>query len=309
MTASLAPLLAAASAASGVLALLGWARYLRLRHGLHLRLHGSGPRLARMLLPAWLDRLDATRPLRLLTAALADAGLRLRPSAALALALLTLGLGLRLAAWLTGFPSLLLLPFCGAAALHGGKRLLRHLWEQSAVAAEVQLVEACRLLSGALRAGLSVPQGLGVVAAQLPPPAGAHFRRLCGELALGVPLEGALADLCRRLPSRALRLFALAIALNRRMGGDLPSALAQLGRTLAERQQVQAAVAAATAEPRFVAVLLPVMPLAIAVLLNALIPGFLRPLFTPWGLLLLAVCTVLQWIGLAAVRRVTRIPL
>ena len=302
-----AELLAATAGAAGALALLFWVRYLRSRRILRQRLLAVASRPSAALPALWVDRHASLPPLRPLAPLRSATRRPRRPAVALALALVAVLTAAQAAAALTGLSPLPLLPACAAAAIYGARRLRRHLRQRDAAAAEAQLVEACRLLSGALRAGLSVPQGVAVLAAQLPAPAGGHFRRLAGELALGVSLETALAEFHQRLPSRSLRLFGLALSLNHRMGGDLAGVLADLGRTLAERQQVQAAIAAATAEPRFVATLLPVMPVAIALLLNALIPGFLRPLFTTWGLLLLAACIALQWFGLLAVRRVTRI--
>lgn len=170
-----------------------------------------------------------------------------------------------------------------------------------------QLSEVARLLSSALKAGLTIPQGIDAVGKRLAPPAGPEFRRVSGELNLGVPLADALASLQRRSPGKEVGLLCTAMLIHREVGGDLASAFQDMATTLAERDAVNAEIQTITAEGRFVSLMLPFMPIFGALILNMVIPNFLLPLFTPVGLIVLAVFAGLQLLGLALIRLVANV--
>lgn len=170
-----------------------------------------------------------------------------------------------------------------------------------------QLGEVARLLSSALKAGLTVPQGIELVARRLPAPAGIEFRRVSGELRLGVPLGQALEGLRQRSPGKDVNLLCTAIMIHREVGGDLAHGFEEMARTLAERDAVNLEIQSLTAESKFVSTMLPLMPVMAALILNMMIPGFLMPLFTPAGLIVMAVFGAVQLVGLLLIRAIARI--
>lgn len=62
-----------------------------------------------------------------------------------------------------------------------------------------QLGDVCRMLGNAARSGLTISQGIDLVAKEIPEPAGTEFKRISHELKLGVSLESALKSTQKRI--------------------------------------------------------------------------------------------------------------
>ncbi|WP_438431167.1 type II secretion system F family protein [Gorillibacterium sp. sgz500922] len=170
-----------------------------------------------------------------------------------------------------------------------------------------QLPEVCRLMASCLRAGLSVPQSIEMVAKEIAPPSGALFRTMTGELKMGMTLEGVIERLNERVSSQDLHLITQTILIQRRVGGNLSEALDHLARTLEERERVNLEIRNQTAESRFIAVTLTAMPAVILIMFNLVFKGFLKPLFTLPGLILAGVIVGLFAGGLLLIRKVTNV--
>lgn len=170
-----------------------------------------------------------------------------------------------------------------------------------------QMAEAARILANSVRAGLSVWQGLTVLARELSPPLGPLIQRTVHEIQLGASLEEALDELADRIDSPDLRLLVTTILLQHELGGDLAGALDAVAGALVERRMVEGEVRTLTAEQRYAAAMLPVIPLAGLLMLNLGHPGFIRVLAQPLGLVLLAVSGALQGLGFYLIHRTARI--
>lgn len=171
-----------------------------------------------------------------------------------------------------------------------------------------QLPEVAWILANAVRAGLTVPQGLALVTRELPNPAGAVFGTISAQLNLNQPLQQTLADAQTQFAeSREMRLLILTILTHHRSGGNLAKALDVLAHTLAERKGINEEILSATAGARSSAVILPVMPILCTAMMNAAIPGYLNQLFTVWGLVILIPVLFLQWLAYAIIRQLSDI--
>lgn len=193
------------------------------------------------------------------------------------------------------------LPFWGGYLL---RRLRRGRYAEKV---NSQLPEVARLLSSALRAGLSVQQGIERVAMEVKPPAGAEFRRVYQEQRLGAELPESLQAMARRIGSREVALLANTILLQREAGGDLAATLDDMAETLAARATTHQEIRSLTAESRFVALVLPFLPFLGALVMNMFIPGFLNPLFTGPGLLVLGIFVLIQLLAFVIIRKITDI--
>jgi tight adherence protein B len=189
----------------------------------------------------------------------------------------------------------------------GGRYLLRLRRGSHSQAVGRQLPEAVRMLSNALHAGLSIRQGLTRLGQELPAPLGSMIRRAVREMQLGSSLEEALDGLTRRVDSRDMQFVVTTILLQHEVGGDLAGALEQIAAALVERQIVEGEVQTATAEQRYVAMILPIVPVGGLFLLNLGRPGYIEVLFRPLGLVLLAVSILLQVAGFLLIHRAARI--
>lgn len=170
-----------------------------------------------------------------------------------------------------------------------------------------QLPEVCRMMSNTIKAGLTLHQGINAVSKELPAPAGAEFKVVTQELSFGDNFDEALTRMTQRIESEELKIFVNAIIIQRRVGGNLAQVLGMMANTLEERARVLKEVDTITAESKYIAVLLPLLPVAMVVIMNLVIPGFLNPLFTPLGLILLAVVVLLQVTGFFMIRQIAKI--
>jgi|GEM_PF-964351 len=170
-----------------------------------------------------------------------------------------------------------------------------------------QLPEAARVLANGLRAGLSLYQAFGSTARELRAPLGPLIQRVVHEMQLGASIEEALDNLLKRVDTPDLRFMVTTILLQHEMGGDLAGALDSVASALVERMTVESEVLTLTAEQRYVAMVLPVIPVLGILIMNAGKPGYMEVLTRPLGLILLAVSGGLQVLGFVLIYRTSRI--
>ncbi|NJN44316.1 MAG: secretion system protein F, partial [Anaerolineae bacterium] len=84
-----------------------------------------------------------------------------------------------------------------------------------------QLPDMLNLAVNGLRAGYSTMQALEAVSKELPQPICDEFRRVVREMQIGIPMEEALDNLLRRIPSADLDLIITALNIQREVGGNL----------------------------------------------------------------------------------------
>ncbi len=170
-----------------------------------------------------------------------------------------------------------------------------------------QLPEACRLLSSAARAGLSIPQGLELAVKELPAPIRNELEIVVQELQLGRHLEGALQELLKRVFSQDLHVFVNALIIQQRSGGDLARVMAQMASTMEERKIISQIIRSVTAQARYSAYLLPVISIFIVFMMSRMIEGFFDLFTTFFGMIIAGIFVVLQIIGVLLVRKISNI--
>lgn len=168
-----------------------------------------------------------------------------------------------------------------------------------------QLPEVCRLLGNSLRAGMALNQGMALLAKDMPQPASLEFQLVYKEMLLGVEFEKALEAFRCRINSRDCDLFVGAILIQRKTGGNLAQVLEDIAMTMEERFFLQQTVKTATAEAKYTAFLLPLLPTLLMIMMNIMIEGFLRPIFTIPGLVLVGVFLAVQLTAYIAVKKIT----
>jgi len=195
-----------------------------------------------------------------------------------------------------------------AIVLEGGKRLLFLLRKNKMKQRLVeQLPEICRTLANATRSGMTLTQGINMVAQEAAEPAKGEFRRLAQEISLGIDFNAALKAMEKRLESREFQLFVATLLIQKKAGGNLYSVLDEMGQTLEDRKILLQEIKTMTAEQRYVAYMVPVLPIFLVLMMNNVIDGFIDPLFSGIGIILLLFFlggTVLTFI---LVRKVTNI--
>jgi tight adherence protein B len=204
-------------------------------------------------------------------------------------------------------------PLAGAACAAGGPlgvgrlvRARRERWRAELVRAAPG---AARALADALAGGHAVRGGLAVVAeGGVPGAAGAELRAAARALALGARTEHVLERLRGRAGAPAWDTIVAAILLQRDAGGDLAGLLRSIASGLEEAARVEADARSATAQARFTAWLVALLPVGAAALAELADPGYvvtlLRAPLAPWLLGAAAVC---QLAACALINRIARV--
>jgi tight adherence protein B len=221
---------------------------------------------------------------------------------------LTLGMAGFYALLLTGALPLAL-SLAGALALASVPTLvIRSRRAQRFRAVEQQLPEALDYLSRALLAGHSLPMSLELLAEECDPPLSAELRKTIDEYNLGASLEGALRNLTVRLPSVDILFFVTAIQTQSRTGGSLNDLLENLAETIRERITLKQQVRALTANGRMTAVVLSVLPFAVAGTMMYINPDYFDLLLShPFGPAALIVAVCAQIAAYLVIRRIVDI--
>jgi tight adherence protein B len=173
-----------------------------------------------------------------------------------------------------------------------------------------QLVDVLVLMTGAVRAGYSLPQAIEVVSKELKAPVSEEFRRVRHEIGLGLSLSQALTNLVARMENDDLYLVVTAININSQVGGNIVTMLEAVTETIRERIRLFAEVRVLTAQQRFGSYILTFLPIAMVAALLFINPTYMMRLFKPHQPILLCIpigALIMVIIGNFAVRRLARI--
>ena len=142
-----------------------------------------------------------------------------------------------------------------------------------------QLGDMLNLMVNGLRAGYSTMQAMEAISKELPAPISDEFRRVVQEMQLGVPMETALDNLLRRIPSDDLDFVVTAINVQREVGGNLSEILDSISYTIRERVRIKGEIRVMTAQVRASGTLLSIIPMALALILWFMNPDYLLSFF------------------------------
>ncbi|HMK13198.1 MAG TPA: type II secretion system F family protein [Acidimicrobiales bacterium] len=171
-----------------------------------------------------------------------------------------------------------------------------------------QLPDTLQLLSGSLRAGYSLQQGVEAVSQEVEDPMGRELRRVMVEARLGRPLETALDDAAARMGSPDFEWAVMAIRIQREVGGNLAELLMIVSETMLQRERLRRDVKALTAEGRISAIVLALLPPLLGFAMYVINPDYIRTLFdTTVGNLLILGGIVLALIGFFWMKKVIEI--
>jgi tight adherence protein B len=173
---------------------------------------------------------------------------------------------------------------------------------------ERQFPEVIDLLSRSVRAGHSFAAGLEIASTDLPDPVSTEFRITFDEQRFGLPLREALLSLCERVPLVDVRLFVIALLVQKETGGNLAEILDKLSHVIRERFRIAGEVRIRTAQGRLTAGLLMALPVVMLLVLHFMDPDYVNVLFVDrLGQLMLISAAVLQMIGMMLVWKIVSI--
>jgi len=142
-----------------------------------------------------------------------------------------------------------------------------------------QLPENLDVLASALRAGHSLAGAMGVVADEAPEPSKREFRRVVTDESLGIPLDEALEVTAQRMQNPDIDQVAILALVQREAGGNTAEVLDQVTTNVRARMDVRRLVTVLTAQGKFSAVVVGLVPLGIFLFIMLANPHQLDPLF------------------------------
>lgn len=185
--------------------------------------------------------------------------------------------------------------FGSAAGLFATLRIMRA--RRTARFAE-QLPDVLDVIVRSLRAGHPFPVSIGLVAREMPDPAGSEFGAMMDEITYGRDIPTALENLCERVAVEDLVFLSAAVSVQVQTGGNLGEILSRLSSLIRERFKMRRKARALSSEGRFSAVALSSFPVIMFGMLNVLSPTYYGQV---WGQpafnLALMCCALLLIVG------------
>lgn len=176
---------------------------------------------------------------------------------------------------------------------------LQHLRNQRMAHISQALPDALDLMARSMQAGHAFTSALQVAAKDCAPPLSHELRAVFEEINFGVGATQALQALSARVASEDVRYFVVAVVIQNETGGNLAEVLKNTAQLIRERQKLAGVVRVLSSEGRISAVILSILPFALAAVMTLLNPGFISKLWSdPIGLQLVYVSLVMMAVGI-----------
>lgn len=157
---------------------------------------------------------------------------------------------------------------------------------------QLQMVDALNLLANGIRAGLTMPQAIGMVVDELPAPVSQEFNLVLQQAKIGVPLDEALENLKKRLYTEDNEMFVTSVNILRETGGNLAEVFDTITLVIRERVRLQLKIDTYVASGKIQAYIIGCMPFAMIIMFGTGDPDYFPLLFgTVLGIVaLLLIC-------------------
>ncbi len=201
------------------------------------------------------------------------------------------------------FVAALATPVVAKLILNRKERKRTELFEKQLTQAEMQIAEN-------LRSGLSVARSLRTVSEQTKDPLKKQFEAVYNEITYSsTTLPQALSNMATRTANKDVELLATVIKVQDETGSDLSDSLEFLSDTLAKRTEMRNSVKVALSEIKMTIKIVACMPAAALLVVCAFYEGYSEFYQSTAGLIMLAVCAVVEVIALAILGRMSNIKL
>lgn len=171
-----------------------------------------------------------------------------------------------------------------------------------------QLGDMLSMVASALRAGFSFVQAVEIVSKEMAAPMSVEISKLIREINVGVPMETALEDINRRVECPEFELITTAVLIQRQVGGNLAQILDNISDTINERIRMKREVLALTAQGRMSAVVLALLPIALAAFLFSMHHDYFDPLLaSPMGKIAIGIALLMELLGYLVIKKIVDI--
>jgi tight adherence protein B len=186
--------------------------------------------------------------------------------------------------------------------------ILKFLAKRRSKKFEAQLPDVLMLVASGLSTGFSLSQALDAIARDAAEPLAKEFSRALAETRIGADLGDALERMADRMESTNMRWTAMAIRIQREVGGNLGETLRTTAGTLREREGLERMVKTLSAEGKLSAYILIAMPIGVFLYLLKINHDYVAMLWTrPQGVMMLVAGLIFMGIGIVWMRKVVKV--
>lgn len=125
---------------------------------------------------------------------------------------------------------------------------------------EIQLLDSLLILSGSLKAGLSLLQSLEVLVEDSAPPLSQEFGLVLKEAKMGMSLEESLRRLSKRMPSEELIMLVSSILVAQETGGDITKVFSRLAVTMRNNRKLKDNIKTLTMQGKMQGIIMSILP-------------------------------------------------
>jgi len=226
-----------------------------------------------------------------------------------ALLSMSFGTGILIFISLTLAGNIPLATFLGLSAMIIGwklpKPMVDYFENKRKKAYQIQMVDALNLMANGIRAGLTVPQSIGMVVDELPPPVSQEFNLVLQQAKIGVPLDEALENLKKRVYTEDNEMFVTAVSILRETGGNLAETFDTIVGVIRERVRLQLKIDTYIASGKIQAYIISSMPYLMILMFGSGDPEYFPLLFgSVLGVIALIVICGMVGIGLFVILKI-----
>jgi tight adherence protein B len=139
--------------------------------------------------------------------------------------------------------------------------------------------DALDLVVRGVRAGLPVSEAMKLIGSEVSAPVGPAFDGVSANIAIGMSLDEALADLAKRVPIPEVKFFVISLTIQQETGGNLSEILANLSALMRKRVQVKKKIRALSSEARASALIIGSLPFVVTVVIYFFNRSYIEVLF------------------------------
>lgn len=173
---------------------------------------------------------------------------------------------------------------------------------------QLQMVDALNLLANGLRAGLTMPQALGMVVDELPAPVSQEFNLVLQQAKIGVPLDEALENLKKRVYTEDNEMFVTSVNILRETGGNLAETFDTIVLVIRERVRLQLKIETYIASGKIQAYIIGAMPFLMILMFGSGDPDYFPLLFgTILGVISLVIICGMVGLGMWVIMKIINI--
>lgn len=155
-----------------------------------------------------------------------------------------------------------------------------------------------------IKSGLALSDCMQIIARESPEPVRSEFADLVEQRKVGVPLSDAFDRMYERIPLQEVNFFAIVIAIQNQIGGNLAEVLSNLAQVLRDRYRVEAKVQAFSAEAKASAAIIGALPPCVILAMFLTSPDYISILWhDKLGNLMLIGSAIWMIIGILVMRK------